>query len=341
MKFIDIFAGIGGFRSGMELAGHECVGYIEFDKFARKSYEAIYDTTGEFTAWDINEVNADEIPESDVWCFGFPCQDISLAGNKKGFNGDKSSLFFAVTGILRQKQEKDRPKYLFVENVKNLLSINKGRDFARLLIELDEIGYDVQWRVIDSKHYVAQHRERVYIVANLRRKSGQEILPIGRVARQVNQANLNQVGNVGNLENYGGNPQTGRIYSDDGVSPTLNTMQGGGKVPKVLVRQATKSGYDEAKPGESVNVSQPNSKTRRGRVGHQIANTLTTQSEQAVLLDDYKIRMLTPRECWRLQGFTDEQFDKAKEVNSNSQLYKQAGNSVTVPVMAELAKLFV
>ncbi len=310
MKFIDIFAGIGGFRSGMELAGHECVGYIEFDKFARKSYEAIHATAGEFTAWDINDVNVDEVPESDVWCFGFPCQDISLAGNKKGFSGEKSSLFFSVTGLLREKQEKDRPKYLFIENVKNLLSINKGRDFARLLIELDEIGYDVQWRVIDSKHYVAQHRERVYIVANLRSKSGWEVLSIGSVARQVNQASLKQIENVG-------------------------------KVPKILVRQATKTGFAEVSPGDSVNVSQPNSKTRRGRVGHQIANTLTTQSEQAVLLDDYRLRLLTPKECWRLQGFTDEQFDKAQEVNSNSQLYKQAGNSVTVPVIAELAKLFV
>lgn len=307
MKFIDIFAGIGGFRSGMELAGHECVGYIEFDKFARKSYEAIHETAGEFTAWDINDVNADEVPEADVWCFGFPCQDISLAGNKKGFSGDKSSLFFSVTGILREKQEKDRPKYLFIENVKNLLSIDKGRDFARLLIELDEIGYDVRWRVIDSKHYVAQHRERVYIVANLRRKSGREVLPIGSIARQVNQA-------------------------------TLNTTK---KSSKILVRQATKSGWTQVDPGDSVNVSQPNSKTRRGRVGHKIANTLTTQSEQAVLLDDYRLRLLTPKECWRLQGFTDEQFDKAQEVNSNSQLYKQAGNSVTVPVIAELAKLFV
>ncbi|CAK1251063.1 DNA-cytosine methylase (Dcm) [Fructobacillus fructosus] len=310
MKFIDIFAGIGGFRSGMELAGHECVGYIEFDKFARKSYEAIHATAGEFTAWDINDVNADEVPESDVWCFGFPCQDISLAGNKKGFSGEKSSLFFSVTGLLRKKQEKNRPKYLFIENVKNLLSINKGRDFARLLIELDEIGYDVQWRVIDSKHYVAQHRERVYIVANLRSKSGWEVLSIGSVARQVNQASLKQIGNVG-------------------------------KVPKILVRQATKAGFAEVSPGDSVNVSQPNSKTRRGRVGHKIANTLTTQSEQAVLLDDYRLRLLTPKECWRLQGFTDEQFDKAEKVNSNSQLYKQAGNSVTVPVIAELAKLFV
>ncbi|WP_338353823.1 DNA (cytosine-5-)-methyltransferase, partial [Fructobacillus fructosus] len=131
MKFIDMFAGIGGFRSGMELAGHECVGYIEFDKYARKSYENIHDTNGEFTAWDINDVEADELPKADVWCFGFPCQDISLAGNKKGFSGDKSSLFFSVTGLLREKQEKDRPKFLFIENVKNLLSINKGRDFAR------------------------------------------------------------------------------------------------------------------------------------------------------------------------------------------------------------------
>lgn len=134
--------------------------------------------------------------------------------------------------------------------------------------------------------------------------------------------------------------ETNRVYSSQGLSHTLNTMQGGGREPKIAIKikEATKQGYAIAEQGDSVNISHPNSKTRRGRVGKQIANTLLTGEEQAVVTDEIRIRKLTPRECWRLQGFPDYTFDKAQEVNSNSQLYKQAGNSVTVNVIAEIAK---
>ena len=127
----------------------------------------------------------------------------------------------------------------------------------------------------------------------------------------------------------------------DGLSPTLNTMQGGGREPKVLVREATKKGYDIATVGDSINISQPNSKTRRGRVGHGVANTLLTGSEQATLTKDMRIRKLTPLECWRLQAFPDWSFNKAKAAGlSDSQLYKQAGNSVTVNVIEAISKGF-
>ena len=142
------------------------------------------------------------------------------------------------------------------------------------------------------------------------------------------------------VSHSGGNPQTGRVYADDGLSPTLNTMQGGGREPKVMVKEATKKGYDTATVGDSINISQPNSKTRRGRVGHGIANTLVTGSEQATLTSEYRIRKLTPRETWRLQAFPDELFDKAQQAGlSDSQLYKQAGNSVTVNVIEYIGKM--
>ncbi len=145
---------------------------------------------------------------------------------------------------------------------------------------------------------------------------------------------IKQIGNLSDSDSFGGNPQTGRVYADDGLSPTLNTMQGGGREPKVMVKEATKKGYDIATIGDSINISQPNSKTRRGRVGHGIANTLVTGYEQATLTNEYRIRKLTPRECWRLQAFPDELFDKAQQAGlSDSQLYKQAGNSVTVNVI--------
>lgn len=314
MKFLDLFAGIGGFRLGMEQAGHECVGYVEWDKFARKSYQAIHDTTNEWTAIDINEVNATDIPRANIWCFGFPCQDISLAGKQKGItNGKQSSLFFTVTGLIRQLKEEDRPELLFIENVKNLLSINKGWDFAKLQIELDEIGYDVEWDVFDSAEVVPQHRERIFIVGHLRGRSTRKVFPITRESGSTNGTNeinrlfngkrdggygVKQIGNLVKTDSFGGNPQVGRVYDPAGVSPALNTMQGGGREPKIAIHET--------------------------------------------MLNGLRIRKLTPRECWRLQGFPDWAFDKAQGAGlSNNQLYKQAGNSVTVPVIYEIAKRLV
>ena len=166
MKFIDWFAGIGGFRRGMELAGHECVGFCEFDKYAVMSYTSMHLITdeqreylasldlrqrqkeilkeeyrhGEWYAADIRRVYAGDIPDADCWCFGFPCQDISIAGKHLGFTGNRSSLFFRVMYLLGQLEEEKKPEWLFIENVKNLLSVNGGWDFARLLIEMDQGG---------------------------------------------------------------------------------------------------------------------------------------------------------------------------------------------------------
>ena len=166
MKFIDFFAGIGGFRRGMEQAGHTCVGFCEFDKYAVMSYTAMHLITdaqrdylltlplkerqkeilkeeyrnGEWFANDIRTVHAGDIPAADAWCFGFPCQDISVAGRQVGFYGNRSSLFFRVMYLVGQIEEAKKPAYLFVENVKNLLSVNGGWDFARLLSEMDRGG---------------------------------------------------------------------------------------------------------------------------------------------------------------------------------------------------------
>ena len=149
LTFLDFFAGVGGFRRGMEMAGHKCLGHCEIDKFANMSYKAIHEPKeDEWFETDIRRANADELPRADVWCFGFPCQDISIAGKQLGFKGQRSSLFFTVTRLIRDTKEKDRPKYLFIENVKNLLSVNGGTDFLKLLIELDEGGYDAEWQVI-------------------------------------------------------------------------------------------------------------------------------------------------------------------------------------------------
>ena len=377
MKFLDLFAGIGGFRLGMERAGHKCVGYCEIDKYARLSYNAIHNTEGEIDYKDITEVTNEEFRKLrgkvDVICGGFPCQAFSIAGNQLGFEDARGTLFYEIA----RAAEQIKPRYLFLENVRNLLSHDKGKTFERMLKILDELGYDAEWQVLNSKNFgVPQNRERVFIIAHLRGERTYRVFPIRGESKEFNtDGEINQVGNIGKSDNFGGNPQVTRVYDINGISPTLNTMQGGGREPKivipvltpdrvekrqngrrfktngepmftittqdrhgVLVKEATKQGYAVAGVGDSINFSHPNSKTRRGRVGKNIANTLLTSDEQGVVLSDYKIRKLTPRECWRLQGFPDWAFDKAQAVNSNSQLYKQAGNSVTVNVIEEIAK---
>ena len=205
MKFLDLFSGIGGFTLGMQEAGHECVGHCEIDKYAEMSYRSMHCITdeqqqylagmplkdrqteimkeeylnGEWYADDIRTVRAGDIPRADCWCFGFPCQDISIAGKTVGFNGKRSSLFFTVTGLIKDTKEEDRPNTLFIENVKNLLSVNHGFDFAKLLVEMDKIGYDAEWSVENSKFFgVPQNRERVFIIGHLRGRGGREIFPL-------------------------------------------------------------------------------------------------------------------------------------------------------------------
>ena len=339
MQFLDLFAGIGGFRLGMEAAGHKCIGFCEIDKFARASYKAIHDTKGEIELHDITTVS-DEFIQSighvDVICGGFPCQAFSIAGNRKGFEDTRGTLFFEIArfaSILK-------PRILFLENVKGLLNHDKGRTFETILQTLDELGYNVEWQVLNSKDFgVPQNRERVFIIGHLRGTSGRKVFPIGGIDTNVN--NVKQVGNIIKTTSYNGNPHRGRVYCITGISPCLNCMGGGGREPKIRIKEATKKGYSEATIGDSVNISHPNSKTRRDRVGKGIANTLLTGEEQCVVNRDFRIRKLTPKECWRLQGFPDWAFERAEKVNSNSQLYKQAGNSVTVNVIRAIARRLV
>jgi DNA (cytosine-5)-methyltransferase 1 len=369
MKFLDLFSGIGGFRLGMEQAGHECVGYVEWDKYARKSYEAIHDTEGEWTASDIRSVADNDLgllrgKGIDVICGGFPCQAFSVAGKRGGFDDTRGTLFFEIARIAKQI----KPRFLFLENVKGLLSHDQGNTYGTILNTLDELGYDAEWQVLNSKNFrVPQNRGRVFIIGHLRGSGGREVFPIGGTGQQTVKC-LNTKDKNGKQP-----PQQDRIYSTDGLMTTISAelsgrfnivqpvltpdrpekRQNGRRFKEdgepmftltaqdrhgVMVREATKQGFDIAYPGDSINYSVPTSKTRRGRVGEGIANTLDTGCQQGVLTDEYRIRKLTPRECWRLQGFPDWAFDKAKEVNSDSQLYKQAGNSVTVNVIYAIAK---
>ncbi|MGF2942949.1 DNA cytosine methyltransferase [Enterococcus xiangfangensis] len=370
MTFLDLFAGIGGFRLGMERAGHRCIGFCEIDEFARRSYKAIHDTRGEVEMHDITSVS-DEFVQSlgpvDILCGGFPCQAFSIAGKRQGFSDTRGTLFFEIARFAALLQ----PKFLFLENVRGLLNHEGGATFETILRTLDGLRYDVEWQVLNSKAYLPQSRERVFLIGHSRDTSTEQVFPIIGTTGSFDQkiralVNINPSKRGMGGQVYGsdglsptlagdegikiamptnnkisvagilpGNFEQGnRVYDANGMAPTLSTKQGG---TKILIRR-NETQYQEAKPGDSVNLAFPNSTSRRGRLGKQSVHTLMTGDQQAVVTDQYQIRKLTPRECWRLQGFPDWAFDKAAKVNSDSQLYKQAGNSVTVPVIFDIAK---
>ena len=373
LTFLDFFSGVGGFRHGLELAGMKCVGFCEKDKFARKSYEAMYDTKGEWFHDDITTIDPTRLPKADLWCAGSPCQNVSIAGKRAGLYGERSGLFFTFVELIKSQKEEDKPEWVLLENVKGLLSSGGGRDYLDYLSILDESGYDLEWQVFNSKDYgVPQNRERIYTIGHLRREGRRQVLPISRES----SSHLKQL--VGGMQSY-------RVYDPSGIATTL-VGEGGGLGAKtglylidqsltepklteearcltarytagatkrtamnsgvlevqpiltqgIKVRNGTKQGYQLAEVGDSVDLSYPSSLTRRARVGRGIAHNLSCSCQMGAVVWNgrvVKIRRLTPKECFRLQGFSDDLFEKAKAVNSDAQLYKQAGNGVTVPVV--------
>lgn len=409
IKYLDMYSGIGGFRSALDaVGGFECVGYCEIDKFAKQAYETLYDTKGEMYFEDARNINPDDLPDIDLICAGFPCQSFSLAGKQRGFDDTRGTLFFEVARVAAAK----RPALLYLENVQNLLSHDKGWTFETILEVLDDIGYDVSWTVLNSANFgVPQSRNRVFITGFLRGRCAGEIFAFS----QANPKTLKQ-----RLPGREGN----RVYDSNGLAITLTSSAGGfgGRTGLYIlpIKSKTKIGYQFAHSGDSINTAYANNNTRRGRVGEGIAHTETTTAILAVYLIDMNpspqltelarcitarqdsgisnrkgehsavlvivkeitpdeikelnginaeesntdktagviilsdeednqyiayIRKLTPKECWRLQGFTDEQFNKVKAIGmSDSQLYKMAGNAVTVPavfaISRELKRIF-
>lgn len=373
LTFLDFFSGVGGFRHGLELAGMKCIGFCEKDKFARKSYEAMYDTKGEWFHDDITTIDPTRLPKADLWCAGSPCQNVSIAGKRAGLYGERSGLFFTFVELIKSQKEEDKPEWVLLENVKGLLSSGGGRDYLDYLSILDESGYDLEWQVFNSKDYgVPQNRERIYTIGHLRRKGRRKVLPLSRES----SSHLKQL--IGGMQSY-------RVYDPSGIATTL-VGEGGGLGAKtglylidqsltgpklteearcitarytagatkrtamnsgvlevqpissqgIKVRNGTKQGYQLAEIGDSVDLSYPSSLTRRARVGRGIAHNLSCSCQMGAVVWNgrvVKIRRLTPKECFRLQGFSDDLFEKAKAVNSDAQLYKQAGNGVTVPVV--------
>jgi DNA (cytosine-5-)-methyltransferase len=442
MKFLDLFAGIGGFRLGMEAAGHQCVGFCEVDGFARKSYKAIFNTEKEVELHDIRSVPDESIRglgQVDILCGGFPCQSFSLAGSRRGFRDERGNLFFEVARFAKLL----RPSYIFLENVPGLLSHGGGDTFETILSTLDALGYNVEWQVLNSSHFgVPQNRQRIFLVGHSRRRGTQPIFPLGSDNREVAElpeirtnsltaqypggqgngsyiveSKPKRVGNIhpsgkgmnGDIYSVEGTAPTlttnkgegmkivlsgklpgkysitNRLYDTSGIAPTLSTMQGGGQEPKIIQRSHgfNKGGEYKIAPTLTSHSYQENNLVKivdfYNKIVKDEVGTLTSSGGGSTVrtgsfgvTDGYRIRKLTPRECWRLQGFPDWAFDKAcygevipqgyfdlllsrklsrkkwqklwritrKQRMSNSQLYKQAGNSVTVPVIAAIAKCF-
>lgn len=363
IRFFDMFSGIGGFRAGLERAGgFTCVGHSEIDKHADRAYRTVHNVKeNEVFYEDARKIETRNMPDFDLLTAGFPCQSFSIAGKRKGFDDKRGTLFFEIAKVVGAK----RPPYLLLENVPGLLSHDKGRTFASILTMLDELGYHVEWAVLNSKDFgVPQSRKRVYIIGYLDVGCAGKILPVGETNPKTLKILIN------------GGHQSSRVYDPTGLSPTLTSSHGhtglyavgveykSGIIKKLdnvhtltagdwrglnrrheqnavletipdtslKIKEAIRTGYKEACHSDSVDLSYLGN-SRRGRVGKNVAHTLTTRCSQGVVTPEYRIRRLVPRECFRLQGFDEEQIDKLLSINSDTQAYKQAGNAVTVNVV--------
>jgi DNA (cytosine-5)-methyltransferase 1 len=302
LKFFDLFAGIGGFRLGMERAGHTCVGSCEWDKYARETYKYNFNQYPEYD--DAKDMHAQSLPSFDVLCAGFPCQAFSIAGKRLGFEDPRGNIFFEIARIAKAK----RPSYLFLENVKGLLSHEKGDTFRTIISTLDEMGYDAEWQVLNSKYFVPQNRERVFIIGHLRGERTRQIFPLGDFNSETDKPKPKIVG----------------VVNDKG-----NLRE---------VEQATCldanywKGCDNHAQRTMIYLSNTNANMKQRIQDRKETWTLGTGTDFGIK-DGMRIRKLTPIECERLQGFPDNWTQ-----GSDTQRYKQCGNAVTVPVVEYIAK---
>ena len=391
LRFLDLFAGIGGMRRGLEDAGMSCVGFVEQDKFARRSYSAIFQPEGEWSADDIRTVDARSMPQAHVWTFGFPCQDLSVAGSRQGFGGERSSLFFTVLDLIKTLPEDARPEWLLAENVGGFLSSNRGYDFLAAQVALDEVGYDCEWDVLDATSFgIPQHRERVFLVGHSRTRGRRTVFPL-------------RIGRTDPVDAIGERTECpGQAKGDDAVTDTRdrdpNPVFSAVATPGFLKKHQRRRFKDPSEPMYTLTAMDPHGVlvTRQGRGSeatwtvrdvatcldasyhkgldaHQMRTGVAMQRPIARLPNDsgqtgrvfdpsglapahsnhkggaiakvpveMRIRRLTPRECWRLMGRAYAEFDRAKAAGgSDTQLYKQAGNSVVPPIVAAIGRRMV
>lgn len=381
------------------------IGFSEIDKYASSVLKYHWPKIKNYG--DISKINWSKVPNFDIVTGGSPCQDLSVAGKQKGLAGERSGLFFQYIRCLKEKQ----PDYFIWENVKGALSSTNGWDFARVQIEFSEAGYNVWWQVLNAKDFnIPQNRERIFAVG-VRRGSSREIF----FEKRNSGENIVENDAAEIYKQTQKLSDAFRIRSTEGVSATLKGLGGGMGAKTGLyavkkknnefkksedicgcldanyfkgldyhqartgiavpILEATKKGYALAEVGDSVNISVLGSKTRRGRVGKKIAQTLDTGSQQCTvtavplkfldrnqknyqgeysftidasqtggIMQNCRIRRLTPTECERLMGLPDDWLkygidEKGNKTEiSDSQKYKMAGNGVVVPVVEEVIK---
>ena len=360
LKVIELFAGIGSQTQALKNIGidHEVVAISEIDKYAVTSYEAIHGKVNNLG--DITKIQ--QLPFCDFLTYSFPCQDLSIAGKGAGIKkGTRSGLLFEVERLLLIAKQNDvLPSYLLLENVKNLVSKNHKYDFDNWLKFLESLGYSNFWQVLNAKDYrIPQNRERVFVVSTLKKinykfpKSKQlEIFLKDLLETTVDEKYylsdkiINFFRENSKRQKEKGNGFRFTPKDGTGTAKAITTRAGSRMDDNFIkISEATKKGYKEAYDGDSINLAYPKSNTRRGRIGSQVAQTITCNDSMATLVD-LKIRKLTPLECWRLMGQKDASFYKSKEAlnnmyykgkdKSNSQLYKQAGNSIPVTVLEDI-----
>ena len=354
IRFIDLCSGIGGFYSGLMTIGKfVCVGNAEIDKHATKAYKAIYGEEGGQNYGDLRGIDPKQLPDFDMLCAGFPCQSFSVAGKRMGFEDTRGTIFFEIARIIAEK----RPPFVLLENVPGLLSHDGGRTLITIFSALVEMGYNLEWCVLNSKYFgVPQQRRRLYIVGYLDSRCAGQIFPIGE-------------GNAENLKQLISGSQGQRVYDPSGVACTQCAGAGGwgGKTglyfidmnqnPKIteLARCITArqdSGVSNRKGEHSavlVEDEPPRAmltpdrekvrqQGRRIKEPNEAMFTITAQDKHGIYHKG-RIRKLMPIECWRLQGFTDEQFYKAQATGlTDGHLYRMAGNAVSVPVITAIGR---
>lgn len=377
MKFIDLFAGIGGFRYGLQKVEIEsesssdnesgasqhgqrafhCVWSNEWDKYANQIYTKHF---GECDSRDIRIVDTKDIPDHDLLCAGFPCQSFSIAGKRLGFEDTRGTMFFEIARIIRDK----RPRYFLLENVKGLLSHDEGKTFQTILGVLSDLGYEYQWQVLNSKNFgVPQNRERVFIVGHLRETSRPEVFPIGesysishqtKYAKQAGRSRISSTidARYGSLRNagetylhyIGGIRGKRDMWLKDNKQNSRNFSQGQRVYSPdgIASTIAGNAGGLGGKTGlYAIPVLTPDRMEKRQN-GRRFKNDgdpafTLTSQDKHGVYDGLNIRRLTPIECERLQGFPDNW----TEGISDTQRYKCLGNAVTTLVITEIGRKLV
>ena len=367
LKVLSLFSGIGAFEKALEREKipHEVVAYCEIDKYASKSYSTIHNIPESMNLGDISKVDTSDIPECDLVTYGFPCQDISVAGLQKGIKAGetRSGLLYEALRIIEAK----KPKYAIAENVKNLVGKRFKGDFEQLLALLDDMGYNSYWQVLNAKDYgIPQNRERVFIIS-IRKDIDNgcfvfpNTIPLETRMRDYLEDEVDEKYYLKDTKDFfirhsleqeakgNGFRFSPHIKKNAEIAATITTKAGS----RMDDNYVLDIDYPDASfTFEKENVEKRMKQIRIGNIygdhygtgyagnvwdTNELCPTLTTMQgggRQPMIIDNLRIRKLTPKECFRLMGFDDIDIDKCSNVGmSNTQLYKQAGNSIVVNVL--------